>query len=149
MKIGKNPPFLVKCTPFSQMKFFPNILAIYIGQEHDLCFFEKFDPLYAIVMAYKWLTFEKSVPHPSKTIKNFKKLEMVRCLKFNFVLFRKFWSNLETLFVEKEKNYTYRPPRGGLKRPGFPADNLPVARVECVDLCAFHFRIQGKGIICQ
>ncbi len=104
MKIGKNPPFLVKCTPFSQMKFFPNILAIYIGQEHDLCFFEKFDPLYAIVMAYKWLTFEKSVPHPSKTIKNFKKLEMVRCLKFNFVLFRKFWSNLETLFVEKEKN---------------------------------------------
>src|SRR6266496_2640697 len=74
-------PFLVSCTPFSQMKFFPNILAIYIGQEYDLCFFENFDPPHAIVMAYKWLTSEKSVPHPSKTIKNFKKLEMVRRLK--------------------------------------------------------------------
>src|SRR6266496_5479627 len=89
-KICKNPPFLVKCTPFSQMKFFPNFLAIYIGQEYDLCFLENFDPLYAIVMAYKWLTSEKSVPHPSKTIKNFKKLEMVRRLKLNFMLFCKF-----------------------------------------------------------
>src|SRR6266581_1160316 len=99
------------------MKFFPNILAICIGQAHDPCFFEKFDPLYAIVMAYKWLTFENSVPHPSKTIKNFKKLEMVRCLKFNFVLFRKFLSNMETLFAEKGKTKKKRILEVNLKRP--------------------------------
>src|SRR6266581_3987218 len=59
--------------------------------------FENFDPPYAIVMAYKWLTSEKSVRHPTKTIKNVKKLEMVRRLKLNFALFRKFLSILETL----------------------------------------------------
>src|SRR6266568_9211623 len=45
-------PFLVKCTPFSQMKFFSNILAMYIGQEHDLCFLKNLIPY----MLWLWRT---------------------------------------------------------------------------------------------
>src|SRR6266568_3777217 len=83
-------PLFCKMHPIQPNEIFSTFPCDIYWPRVRSCFFKNFDPLYAIVMAYKWLTSEKSVPHPSKTIKNFKKLEMVRRLKLNFVLFRRF-----------------------------------------------------------
>src|SRR6266581_97831 len=66
---------LIKFPPFSEMKLFPNILAVCIVQEWELCFFESFDPLYAIGVTFKWLTCAKLDPLAAKMEKNFENFQ--------------------------------------------------------------------------
>ena len=64
---------LINCP---QNEFFPNILAVCIVQEYELCFFENFDPLHAAGVTFKWQTCAKFDPHPAKMekiSKNFKR----------------------------------------------------------------------------